>query len=144
MKIPLPELGLDCEKKELKDCPFCGYQPENDNRTTVHSETEKISVNFGFFCRKCGVSKGCYPTERKAIDAWNTRTSENQKAVLVIDEEKLRLELIPLIAQLVCEWEIRPRFGEGSDRSDLIIKFTKDLSQNAKSFIKICPAGKER
>lgn len=128
MKIPLPELGLDCEKKELKDCPFCGYQPENDNRTTVHSETEKISVNFGFFCRKCGVSKGCYPTERKAIDAWNTRTSENQKAVLVIDEEKILYMFYDRDAMGRKLWEKRP---------EEIVEY---LSQNAKQFIKICPA----
>lgn len=109
MKIPLTDLGLDCEKRKIPKYFKVG---------------EEGNINY---------DRG-----------YNEKSSENQKAVLVIDEEKLRLELIPLIAQLVCEWEIRPRFGEGSDRSDLIIKFTKDLSQNAKSFIKICPAGKER
>lgn len=51
---------------------------------------------------------------------------------LELEEEKLRLMLIPLIAELICEWENRPKF---SSKSDLIIKLSKDINANLKELL---------
>lgn len=77
---------------DLKPCPFCGSLPENDNRTDVHSETERCTVSFGWFCRKCGVSKGSYSSQRKAINAWQTRY-ESQPELIPLDVDKLAQEI---------------------------------------------------
>lgn len=89
-KIPLPELGLDCEK--IKACPF-------HTKDTIG-------------CSYCNED-----------NMYNTRTAENEKSVLVIDEEKLEDVLLHWMSTTIYSM-----IGKG---------LAKHLSQNAKSFMRI-------
>lgn len=93
MKIPLPELGLDCEKKDIEN---------------VKEEYEEIN-NIGY----------------------NTRTAENEKSVLFIDEEKLGRYFQSQVKSNI-KWE-----DLGNPHRDAYILKAKRLIEHAKSFMRI-------
>ena len=55
--------------KELKACPFCGGEAENDFGFKCH-DTETY---FYVVCLKCGAEAIGYKTDAEAIAAWNRR-----------------------------------------------------------------------
>lgn len=89
-KIPLPQLGLECEKKELEDCPFC-----QSNKLEIHNAYGMKMVLHNDEKSKCPISG--YGIN---LLKWNIRTSENSKSVLEIDEEKLAIEIFAMIVAI--------------------------------------------
>lgn len=119
MKIPLPELGLDCEKKELKDCPFCGHEANNF-----------MASGAPVWCANshCGLNNGVMTKE-----LWNTRTAENAKSVLVIDENNFAQEISNVIfPNSTTLWKVLPEEAKRTFKD-----YAKHLSQNAASFMRI-------
>lgn len=61
--------------EELKPCPFCGGE------AYMEGDLVKKQDGFGFWfvaCKNnCGVMLGYFPTDDKAIKAWNKRYNEN-------------------------------------------------------------------
>lgn len=130
MKIPLTELGMDVEKKELKDCPFCGSNKVQLLNPILDRKYDCIS------CRGCGMDFNCNEIlTSEIIEKWNTRTADNAKSVLVIDEEKAAIEMIPIRYNNQCPFAL---YSEGHlSKRKLIEIIAKHLSQNAKQFMKI-------
>lgn len=110
MKIPLIDLGLSCEKKEVMEYPI------ND----IH-----------FVIKHVG--------EIEQAIGYNTRTEENEKSVLVIDEDRIGFEIY--FYQCSLGIETAKEFWTASHyKSDLkyrAINIAKYLSQNTKSFLSI-------
>lgn len=120
MKIRLVDLGLSCEKKEyspkeLAPCSICGHKEFH-----IRPYKTTVSCPVSIECRLCR-----FTVEMQSWQAlekwWNTRTAENEKSVLLIDEEKLAI--------LIGDSEY---FDIGFTE-----KLAKELSQNAKSFMSI-------
>lgn len=133
-KIPLPDLGLDCEKKELKDCPFCGGKPCNSaNNYETPSGRDYIVKHF-VECMNCEGRTKEYDTEKQANQSWNTRTAENEKIVLFIDEEKLAIQIClgENPNRDIKYWEKLPNITKTMFRQQ-----ANRQSQNAKSFMRI-------
>jgi len=62
---------------EPKNCPFCGSETIP---IWVHENFDfkgKEHRNFYAVCSNCKARTGEYPSEEKAIEAWNRRHSEN-------------------------------------------------------------------
>lgn len=59
---------------ELKPCPFCG----GEAKILIHTfHALPLPSNVQVGCTKCGCrTDPWYGTKREAIDAWNTRTGE--------------------------------------------------------------------
>lgn len=108
MKIPLPELGLDCEKEFLRP------------RMTIKCPEEINPKNWPTY------SHGY-------IQGINQRTAENEKSVLVIDEEKYAKELFE-----ICEYPNPEKWEETEEwNREVWRKRASIISQNAKSFMRI-------
>ena len=71
---------------KLKRCPFCN----NGNISVVVDNAEyslglvgETDVHFKVICSTtsygCGASSGWCNTEQEAVDAWNTRTPQNDE-----------------------------------------------------------------
>lgn len=109
MKIPLVSLGLDCENKKID--VVGDYDDYQDSM--LHSGYKK--------------------------EGYNTRTEENEKSVLVIDEDRIGFEIY--FYQCSLGIETAKEFWTASHyKSDLkyrAINIAKYLSQNTKSFLSI-------
>lgn len=131
MKIPLSELGLDCEKKELKDCPFCGSMVSfiGEARAFDNIFVGKIGQ---IICPNCfSRAHGDMRKKEECVKAWNTRTAENEKSVLVIEED--------ILARAIFLWAQNRKSIEYTDvySTNNSISLSEHLSQNAKSFMRI-------
>lgn len=123
------------EKKELNDCPFCG--------------SKGIIKEYGLDGWRGRCSKGCCTTgdstmdKRQVIKSWNTRTAENEKSVLVIDEEKLAAYLFEenqnnLYGKDALTWEVALEYEKEKDATcHSFREKAKHLSQKVKSFMRI-------
>lgn len=65
---------------ELKPCPFCGTELEEEYQTY---HTREDSVRFFIKCYECGCNIGEFDGRfddepQQAIDAWNTRTEKER------------------------------------------------------------------
>ena len=63
----------------LLPCPFCGGEAWLNDYEAKHSDLPPQSRAPQ--CRSCGVSPGYLPTAKKAIAAWNTRTTPQPLAI---------------------------------------------------------------
>ena len=57
----------------MKPCPHCGC-----NTPWIEDIEHTQGLRWYVFCHKCGATGGQKRTPAKAIEAWNTRTSETQ------------------------------------------------------------------
>ncbi len=106
---------MEDKTEELKSCAFCGSDD-------VAHYPDKLNKEM-ICCHSCGSSSGAYDTEKEALDCWNTRANN----LVALDEESVRLFLIPEIAKLVTEWNLRPKSGKGSDTSDLLFCLSRAI-----------------
>ena len=67
----------------LRACPFCGSQADVKNTIPITHEKREAYGYGGYFvmCRVCLTSGNNYPTEMKAIEAWNRRATNESKHV---------------------------------------------------------------
>ena len=69
--------------EELKSCPFCGSKASVRQVAPVAINNAVKYGYGGYFvmCNKCLTSGNNYPTEMKAIEAWNRRATNESKHV---------------------------------------------------------------
>lgn len=120
-KIPISSLAVKCDEKELLDCPFCGSD-------VVEVTDDQLRTR----CEHCGAMGPYFHlVGSKSLKlAWNTRTSENAKSVLVIDEENYAKLLFAYVYPKSDEklWE---------HLEENFLKEAKYLSKNASQFMRI-------
>lgn len=78
---------------ELKPCPFCGsvlHKPKRHN-DTVTITSQQIN------CQWCGVKSVWFPTDKKAIDAWNTRPIEDALQARIAELESMSIDEFALL-----------------------------------------------
>ena len=59
---------------ELLPCPFCGGEAKTSRGLHKYD-------CWGIWCPTCGVRTDLYPSEREAIEAWNTRYERTCKNI---------------------------------------------------------------
>ena len=57
---------------ELKPCPFCG-------ESAVETRTDDNGISWYIFCNDCGVMCGYAMSKKDAIEAWNRRSSDDER-----------------------------------------------------------------
>lgn len=70
-----PLSGEQAEKEQLLPCPFCGGEHVNLTTDPVEDSDDIWTVVCSMVTGGCGASSGCFSTNHKAIEAWNTRAT---------------------------------------------------------------------
>jgi Lar family restriction alleviation protein len=77
--------------KELRDCPFCG-EPEEIEVTQDENSLDNIVQ-----CNSCGSRTQEFAIEKHAVEAWNTRATEDKlvealKSILRVETQRGELK----------------------------------------------------
>ena len=67
------------DEEKLKPCPFCGGKAELYESEAYNLKTEVKEKNIRWFvmCKQC-TALTCGALKKKAIEAWNRRTNDEQ------------------------------------------------------------------